>query len=101
MELNICEQETVKYLISQYTVTSVMAGLRKDTIYKDFYGTIVPRLNFDAEKAADALHESMVGVGCDKLAITKIIIDASNSQRQQVYFTYSIAERRRKSQWDN
>lgn len=65
-----------------------MAGICKQGIYKNFYGTITNRHNFNVEAAADALHTSFRQATCNKLATIEMILKATNAQRQQVRAIY-------------
>lgn len=66
------------------------AGIHKQTIYKNFYGTISSRHGYNAEQAAEQLHNAMKGFGCDKNGIMNVIIKATNAQRQQIRAAYEV-----------
>ncbi|MCP9258922.1 Annexin [Dirofilaria immitis] len=48
----------------------------------DFYGTIKPKIDFNAEIAADTLYDAMKGSGCDKYRVIQVIAHCNNAQRQ-------------------
>lgn len=50
----------------------------------EFYGTIKPQADFNAEAAADKLYEAMKGAGCDKYKVIQVIAHCNNAQRQMV-----------------
>ncbi|VDN20293.1 unnamed protein product [Gongylonema pulchrum] len=54
----------------------------------EFYGTIKPQANFNAEEAADRLYEAMKGPGCDKYKVIQVIAHCNNAQRQMMRTPY-------------
>lgn len=56
----------------------------------EFYGTIKPKSDFNAESAADMLYEAMKGSGCDKYRVIQVIAHCNNAQRQMVLFVFFL-----------
>uniref|UniRef100_A0A158N8S5 Annexin n=3 Tax=Onchocerca TaxID=6281 RepID=A0A158N8S5_ONCVO len=55
-----------------------------------FYGTIKPKVDFNAEVAADTLYDAMKGSGCDKYRVIQVIAHCNNAQRQMIRTPYKI-----------
>lgn len=62
----------------------------------EFCGTIKPKMNFNAETAADMLHEAMKGSGCDKHRVIQIIANCNNAQRQMVFIFFSFLKEKKR-----
>ncbi|KHN83671.1 Annexin A7 [Toxocara canis] len=53
-----------------------------------FYGTIKPKAEFNAELAADSLEKAMKGFGCDKNKLIQVLTHINNAQRQMIRTPY-------------
>ncbi|VDN03805.1 unnamed protein product [Thelazia callipaeda] len=53
-----------------------------------FFGTVKPKLNFDATKEAESLHTAMKGFGCNKHSILREITAMNNDDRQATALQY-------------